>query len=139
MKPEFECAVAAGFLCSGRVLSNSSNCAAAIAAVGALLAHPVAERMVFAASILCWPVACYFGVRVAIDASLFRELAREAADGGQALDELLRTWGLSSVKPERTIGERSRGALRLWVRLIVVVAVQVAALAAAIMIHVWVR
>ncbi len=139
MKPEFECAVAAGFLRSGRFLSSFSNCAALMAAAGALLAHPAAERLVFAASILCWPVACYFGVRVAIDASLVRELAREAGDGGQALDELLRTWGLSSVKPERTIAERSRGALRLWVRLIVVVAVQVAALAAAIMIHVWVK
>jgi hypothetical protein len=81
-----------------------------IAAVGALLAQPVAERLVFAASILCWPVACYFGLRVAVDASLFRELSREAADGGQAIDELLRTWGLAGKKPERTIAARAAAA-----------------------------
>jgi hypothetical protein len=140
MKPEFECAVTASFLRSGRVLSNCSNSAALIAAAGVFLAHAFAERLVFAASLLCWPVACYFGLRVAIDASVFRELAQQTADGGQALDALLRTWGLASKKPpDRTIAERSRGALKLWKRLIAVAAVQLATLAAGIMIQAWVR
>jgi hypothetical protein len=139
MKPEFECAVTASFLRSGRVLSNCSNSAALIAAAGLFLAHASAERLVFAASLLCWPVACYFGLRVAIDASLFRELAQQTADGGQALDALLRTWGLAGKLPDRTIAERSRGALRLWKRLIAVAAVQMATLAAGIMIQAWVR
>jgi hypothetical protein len=139
MKPEFECAVTASFLRSGRVLSNCSNSAALIAAAGVFLAHASAERRIFATSLLCWPVACYFSLRVAIDASLFRELGREPADGGQALDALLGAWGLAGKLPHRTIAERSRGALKLWKRLIAVAAVQLATLAAAIMIQAWVR
>ena len=135
MKPEFECAVTAGFLRSGQVLSNFSNCAAVIAAVGILLAHAVTERLVFASSILCWPVACYFGVRVAIDTSLIQELGREPAEGGNALDQLLRTRGLLRVQPERTLAERSRGALRLWIRMIIIVAVQLAILVVAMVIQ----
>jgi len=91
MTPEWECVVTASFLRSGRVLSNVSNCGALIAGVGMLLAHAAAGRLLFAASIGCWPVACYFGLRVAIDAALFQELAGGPADGWHALDELLFT------------------------------------------------
>lgn len=129
MKPEFECGVTASFLRSGAVLSNASHCAALIAAAGLLLTHPAAGRLWFATSILCWPIASYLGVRVAIDASLFHELAADPDDRGRALDERLR-------RTERTLAERSRGALRLWTRLIVTVAVQLAILAAAMVIQV---
>jgi hypothetical protein len=136
MKPEFECLVTASFLRSGRVLCNAGNCGAVIAGIGILLTHGVAGRLLFAASILCWPIACYFGVRVSIDVSLFRELARGPADGGQALDEVLRSRGLLRARAERTLAERSRGALRLWFRLIVIVAIQLTILAAAMIIQV---
>jgi hypothetical protein len=135
MNPEFECMVTASFLRSGQVLSNFSNCAAVIASFGTLLARPAAERLVFAASILCWPVACYFGVRVAIDASLFRELGRQPTDGAHALDEMLRTRGFLRVRPERTLTERSRGAFRLWIRMMIIVAVQLVVLAAAMVVQ----
>lgn len=124
MNPEFESGVTASFLRSGRVLSNASNCAALIAAAGLLFAH---ERVVFAGSLLCWPVALYLGVRVAIDASLFEERA-----AGPDLDELLRAWGFGRDKQDRTLSERSRGALRLWKYLMAAVAVQLLVLAAAL-------
>ena len=123
MKPEFECAFTASFLSSGHVLSNVSNCAALMAAAGILFTH---TRLLFAGSLLCWPLACYLAVRVAIDASLFQELAGAPADAGRELDEMLR------VPKERTISERSRGALQLWKYLILAVAVQLAILAAAL-------
>jgi len=137
MKPEFEFAVAAGFLRSGHALANCANCAALIAAAGALLAHAAAARLLFTASVLWWPAACYFGMRVAIDARLFRELGREGAEGGQALDELLRAWGLSNAEPGRSMAERSRGALRLWRRQMAAVAVQLAAMAAGLLVQAW--
>jgi hypothetical protein len=123
MKPDFECGVTASFLSSGQLLCNASNCAAIIAAAGMFLTH---ARLWFAGSILCWPVACYLGIRVAIDASLFRELAVAPLDRGSELDEALR------VPPGRTISERSRGALRLWKGLIAAVVVQLSILAAAL-------
>ncbi len=137
MKPEFECAVAAGFLRSGQVLSNCANCAALIAAGGALLAHAPAARLLFTTSVLCWPAGCYFAMRVAIDARLFCELGREGAEGGQALDEVLHAWGLANPKPGRTVAERSRGALRLWRRQMAAVAVQLAAMAAGLLALAW--
>jgi hypothetical protein len=139
MKPEFECAAAASFLDSGRLLSNVSNCAAVIAALGALLARRNVERLVFAGSMLFWPVVCYFALRVAIDASLFRAMGPAPADSGRALDELLHAWGLGNKKPARSIAERSHGALGLWKRTIVTAALQLVALAAALVMHVWVR
>jgi hypothetical protein len=135
MKPESECVVTASLLRSGRVLASAGNCAAVMAAVGLLLSHAEAARLLFAASILCWPLAVYLGVRVAIDASLFRGLAGELAEGGQALDKLLRDRGLMRAKPERTLTERSRGAVRIWKRMIVIVAVQLTIVAAAVVIQ----
>jgi len=135
MKPESECVVTASLLRSGRVLANASNCAAVMAAVGLLLSHPEAARLLFAASIVCWPMAVYLGVRVAIDASIFRDLSGELADGGQALDRLLRDRGLRRARPELTLAERSRGAIKIWKRMIVIVAVQLAIVAAAVVIQ----
>ncbi len=139
MKPQFECAVAAGFLRSGGILLNASHCAALMAAAGALLAHALTARMLFAASILCWPAAGYFGLRVSIDARLFRELGRAPEEGGAALDELRRAWGMGGGKAGRSIGERSGGALRLWKRLAAAVGTQVALTAAAILIQAWIQ
>lgn len=135
MTPEFECRVTASLLSSGTVLANASHCAAIIAGIGTVWALSTAARLAFAASVLCWPVGCYLGVRVAIDCALFRELAGDPADDGRALDELLRSWRLPHTAKDRTLAERRRGALRLWKRQIAILAIQVAALAAGIVIQ----
>ena len=139
MKAELECGMAAGFLGSGRALANCGNCAALAGAGGVLLADTVAARALFAAAVVCWPAVCYFGMRVAIDARLFEELQREPVEGGAALDEWLRERGLANAKPGRSIGERSRGALRLWRRLLAAVAIQMAAALAGVLVEAWSR
>jgi hypothetical protein len=135
MTTETECALASSFLRSGRMLGNSSNCAALIAAAGALVAHTLAARAAFAFSVLAWPAACYLGLRVAVDANLFGELARDPNANAQALDEALRRWDLGVRRPGRNIGDRCKGAMRLWNRLIAAVAIQLAALVGGIVVE----
>lgn len=137
MKPELDGKVTARFLRAGRVVSNASNCAALIAGAGLLLGRPGAGRLFFAASAVLWLAAVYLGLRVAIDAGLFRDLAEAPEEGGRALDEWLRSRGLGQPARERSMEERSRGALRLWIRLLVVVVVQMAALAAGLVLNAW--
>ena len=139
MNARFECGVTASLLSSGASLTTASNCAAVIGAVGSLLAHSTAARMIFLAPVLCWPAGCYFSVRVAIDASLFRELALADQDSGAALDELLRSRGLARERPNRTIGDRSQGAVKLWKRLIAITGLQIVASLAATIVEVWTR
>jgi hypothetical protein len=138
VKAEFECRVTASFLESGRILANAGNCAAAGGVLGILLAHTLPARIVLASSMLCWPAVCYLAVRVAIDASLFRELSRE--QDGDALDEVLRADGLrkKSQPPlqPRSLAARRGGALRLWKRLMMVLTVQVAMLLGALIVEV---
>jgi hypothetical protein len=135
MKPAFECGVTASFLRSGRALANASNCAAVVAAVGILLAHATTARLIFIAPLFCWPFACYFSVRVAIDRSLFTEMTLAPDDSGPALDEFLRGRGLLRNQPKRTIADRSRGALKLWNRLIAITAIQIASLLAGMIVE----
>ena len=130
-----ECRLADAFLRSGRMPSGASHCAAVIAAGGVLLAHAFTARVLFAASLLCWPVACYCGLRVAIDAALFREMSSDPEAGAEAVDELLRSWGMANAKPGRSIAERSRGAIRLWKQLTAAVAVQLLSLTAAMVVQ----
>lgn len=130
-----ECGITAGFLRSGRMLAGASNFAAVAAAAGALLAHAFAARCLCAVSMVCWPAACYLGVRVSIDAALFREMSGQPAEGAEALDELLRLWGMGNARPDRSIAQRSLGAIRLWKRLGAAVAVQMASLAAAVVVQ----
>jgi hypothetical protein len=139
MSSKFECGVTGSLLDSGVVLTKASQCAAVIGVAGTLLAHSGAARLIFAVPTLCWPVACYFGVRVAIDASLFRELAMENDDGGPVLDKLMHERGLAREKPTRTIGERSAGAVKLWKRLIAITGIQIAASLAAAITEIWAR
>jgi hypothetical protein len=110
------------------MLANASHCAAVIAGIGTIWAHSAA-RLAFASSILCWPVGCYLGVRVAIDRAFFRELAGGPADGCRKLDDLLRGWRFLRTGKERTIPERSNGALKLWKLQAAMIAVQMATLA----------
>ncbi len=135
MKPEFECSVTASFLESGRVLANAGHAGAIVAAFGAAFAHGRGNQMMFAASILCWLVECWVAFRVAIDASLFRALATDPEDGGRMLDELLTGWGLRRNLQPRSLSDRSRAAIGLWRRQAAALAIQLTALAAALVIQ----
>lgn len=135
MKPDFECSVTASFLESGRVLANAGHAGAVVAGIGIAFAHAPLVRMVFAASILCWLVECWLAVRVAIDASLFRVLAAESEDGGKKLDELLTGWGFGRHVKARSIPDRGRGALALWRGQVAVLAIELTAIAAGVVIQ----
>jgi len=119
----------------GAVLANTGHAGAVVAGIGSAFTQAPTIQMIFAASILCWLVGCWLAVRVAIDASLFRALAAEPEDGGKKLDELLTGWGLRRNLKERGMADRSRGALGLWRRQVAALAIQLTALAAAIVIQ----
>jgi hypothetical protein len=118
---------------------NCEQCAAVIGAAGILLAHSAAARVILVAPVLFWPAACYFSLRVAIDASLFRELTLADQDNGPALDELLRRRGLARGRPGRSLSDRSQGAVKLWKRLTAITGIQAATSVAAIIVEVWAR
>ncbi|MGC4049542.1 MAG: hypothetical protein QM757_08530 [Paludibaculum sp.] len=137
MNPRFDGKVTASFLRSGRMLSNAGNCAALLAGAGLLLGHPGLARLLFASSLVFWLPAVYLGLRVSIDAGLFSDLAEAPEAGGTALDEWLRSRGFGKPAQGRSMEERSRGALKLWVRLLVVVAAQIASLLAGLLWQAW--
>lgn len=122
--------ITAGFLDSGRVLANVANTAAVIAGVGCVIMSPGYSRLALAASIALWFVESYYAVRVAIDSSLFRLLATDPEGTSRHLDNFLRT------TKERSLEDRTRGALALWRRQIVYFTVQLATLLAGIMLRV---
>lgn len=137
MKPGFDCRATGSFLASGRTLANAGHCAALIGTAGVLFSRSLAARIVFAVPALAWPAACYFSFRVAIDASLFQELALEQDGAARALDSWLVSRGLLRAARDRTLADRMEGALALWRRLVAVVALQATALAAAILVRVF--
>lgn len=139
MNLRFECGVIASLLTSGASLTTAGNCSAVIGAVGVLLGHSATAHAIFVVPVLFWPVACYFSVRVSIDASLFRELALADQDKGAALDELFRRRGFARERSEQTITDRSQGAMKLWKRLIAITGIQVAASVAAMIVEVLAR
>ena len=109
---KLDCAATAGVLDSGKMLAYASQAAAVAAALGSGVL-PYA-RYVFGLSLWCWAVSCWFPVRVAIDASLFRAMAEEPAAGMRRLDELLNAWGFAPESAGRGFEERCGGAVRLW-------------------------
>jgi hypothetical protein len=127
VKPEFECGATASLLDSGRTLAGASHAAAVIAEVGVILAHSTVVQVVCAVSITCWLAGCYFAVRVAIDASLFRQLAADPSERCRDLDEWLHR------DTERGLTDQTRGALALWRWQVAFLVVQLIALAGAIL------
>ena len=132
MRVGFESGVIASFLGSGRVLAGASHCAALIGAGGTLFARSAVAPLILAVPVLCWPAACYFGLRVTIDAALFDRLALEEEGSGEALDAMLRSCGLRKETPARSFSDRRQGALRLWKRQAAIVGIQIAAVVAGI-------
>jgi hypothetical protein len=129
LSADFTCGLTRSFLGSGRVLANAGNAAAIVGGVGCVVAGPVYSRIVLAGSLLFWFVECWFAVRVAIDGSLFGVMAADPEEGGRQLDVMLNRTG-------RPLAERSRGALALWRKQIAALAVQLAALAAGIILRI---
>ena len=107
LRAGFDCEVTAGFLESGRTLSNVGNAAAIVACIAT-------SGIPLAISLVAWLVESWFAVRVSIDRSLFHTLAAHPQDGADWLDELLVDWKLVKAAPSRSMPDRSRGALRLW-------------------------
>jgi hypothetical protein len=99
-----------------------------------VVAGPVYSRIVLAGSLLFWFVECWFAVRVAIDGSLFGVMAADPEEGGRQLDVMLKRTKLN--RTGRPVAERSRGALALWRKQIAALAVQIAALAAGIVLRI---
>lgn len=130
MGDDFDCKATASFLDSGRVLAGAAHVGVVIAGLGCFISLPIAARLFFAASILSWLAGCWFAVRVAIDASLFRALAGDPEL--QRLDALLARWGFLKQANERTLADRSLGALRLWRRQAMLLTIQLAALLAGV-------
>ncbi|MGA3028151.1 MAG: hypothetical protein ABSF98_25660 [Bryobacteraceae bacterium] len=130
MKPEFECRATASLLDSGQTLASTSRVAAVIAGVGLILTRSTVVQVASAVSMMCWLAGCYLAARVAIDASLFRQLADDPSERCRDLDEWLHR------DTERTLTDRTRGALALWRWQVAVAVVQLMALAAALLLRV---
>ena len=110
---EFDCNVVASLLDSATVLANAGNTGALIAGVGCLFGEPMVERAIFGISLLLWGAQTWFAVRVNICASLFRDLAENPDAGRARMDDLLLGWHLipQPKQRERSIADRSLGAL----------------------------
>jgi hypothetical protein len=85
--------------------------------------------------LLFWIVECWFTVRVMIDASLFQYLAAEPEHGWRRLDELLSDSRLRRMPEGRSVADRRRGAIGLWRRQAVTLAIQLSALFVALCVH----
>jgi hypothetical protein len=134
MRAGFDCKITTAFLDSGRTLANVANAAAVVAGVGCWFARP-SSGVALGLSLVAWLVETWFAVRVAIDRSLFRSLAEEPADGADWLDALLVDWKLVKTAQSRSMPDRIRGALGLWRRQSAALALQLAALAAALVLQ----
>ena len=132
MNAQFEAHTAANFLESGGSISRAGNIAALIACVEVTTIHSAALRLLVTGSMLCWVIACWFTVRVKIDASLFRQLGGAAEANWTWLDELLTEWGFRRAAKNRTVRDRIRGAITLWRLLALASAIQLVSLAVAL-------
>src|SRR3989442_6302639 len=94
------------------------------------------SRAMFDGSLVWWLVECWFAVRVAIDASLFRHLAGEREDRWRRLDELVASWGLGKTAQGRSAADRSRGAMALWRMQAITLTIQLVLLIAAVLLQV---
>jgi hypothetical protein len=138
MRREMEACLTYSLLDSWRVTARAANFAALVASAGVLLPGPSLSRWIFVASLLCWMVGSWLAMRVSIDASLFRVFAEGDSQAvGTALDELLIRLGFPSSQCERSVTDRSRGAVHLWRCHIAACAAQLGVLIAALTLTLW--
>jgi hypothetical protein len=121
------CATTASWLRSARALGGLGLLAAAFVMAGLLGAsaislHPVPSILV----LLLLPLERYFALRLGFDAGLFAEMAGGGIDSLSGLDRALAALGLRKADAmQRSLEERTRGAMRLWRRHAAVVVLQV--------------
>ena len=135
MNAELDSRVAASFLESGGILANASDVAAVVAGFGTVAGHSAIAGLLFSSSMLCWLCECWFAVRVAIDASLFLRVADESEDGWRQVDEWINAFGFLRAREGRSVADRARGAVALWRRQAVALAIQFAILIAALFVQ----
>lgn len=133
MSAQLDSNLTASFLESGRTLAGLGNAAAVIAGLGSIAGHSKFGRLLFACSMFCWLAGCWFTVRVRIDAALFRQLAAEPESGWQRLDALLTAWGFLRTPIERSVEDRTRGAIALWRKQAFTLAIHLASLIVALL------
>jgi hypothetical protein len=135
MQDGFDCEATAAFLSSGRTVSNAANAVAVIAGVGCWWSIRGPVSILLGLSLAAFVVQTWFAVRVAIDRSLFQALAN-GEDRAKRMDVLLVDWKLvKTVMADRSMGDRSRGALALWRKQSTALAIQLLALGGAIILH----
>jgi hypothetical protein len=127
--------ITASFLESGRTLARASHTAALVAGIGSAAVQSTVARIVFIGSLVCWLVECWLAVRVTIDASLFRHLAGDPEDHWRRLDELMDGWGLRRTTASRSAADRGRGAIGLWRRQAIALAMQLVTLITAVLLQ----
>ena len=134
MRAGFDSRIVAGFLDSGCTLAHLANAAALIAGIGYWWSRGI-TAVLLGVSLAAWGLESWFAVRVAIDRRLFRALADCPEDGADWLDTLLVDWRFIKAAKSRSTADRISGALRLWRNQSAALALQLAALACAMIIH----
>lgn len=128
------CAVMARWLEASSTLGALALCCAVVAALGTL-AHAWRDAALGFAlfALASTPVERYFALRIRFDAGLFADLASARIDGLAALDAGLAALGVGERPPHtRALDDRIEGTRRLWRRHALVVGLQAASVAIAV-------
>lgn len=135
MNGDMDSRLAASFLESGSTLGMTSCAAAVIAGLGGVTAHSIAICLLYSTSLVVWLAECWFAVRVAIDASLFRCLGAEQEDAWQRVDELRSGWRFLQSREGRSAADRRRGAMALWRKQLIALTTQLTILTVAMVLQ----
>jgi len=128
------CATMARWLEASSTLGALALCCAVVAALGTLAHAWRAAALGFALLALAsTPVERYLALRIRFDAGLFADLASARIGELAALDAGLAALGIGkSRQPPRTLDDRLEGSRRLWRRHALVVGLQAASVATAV-------
>lgn len=133
-QPAFDCQAAAALLRSGMPASFAAH----VAGVAAFFHRPESTFgfALIAASLACWTAVIYLAIRVTLDAALFDMLAEDPDRGPGRLDFFLASARLrQEVTDTRPIEDRIQGAVGLWKKLLLATGLQLATLAAAVLLQ----
>lgn len=128
------CAAMARWLEASSTLGALALCCAVVAALGTLAQAWRDAALGFAVVALALtPFERYLALRLRFDAGLFADLASGRIDDLAALDAGLAGLGVGKDKPSpRTLDDRLEGARRLWRRCALIVGLQTASVAVAV-------
>lgn len=128
------CAAMARWLEASSTLGALALCCSVVAALGTL-AHAWRDGALGFAlfALMLTPFERYFALRIRFDAGLFADLASGRIDDLVALDAGLSALGVGKDKPSpRTLDDRLEGTRRLWRRYALIVGLQAASVAIAV-------